>query len=105
MLTAEVSFIVMLVVGIIGLIICSIGMYKCEKALRRNNKVFKFKNMLAEMAHDYNMRHVKELKLEDVGAVWEWFANKWSYDELLHSSKPLTLEEWFTEEEIARINA
>lgn len=88
----------------IGIIICYIGIYKCDKLLQRNNEVAKFRNMLIDMAHGYNMRHIKELKLEDVHKVWDWFVDKWTYDELLHSSKPLTLEEWYTPEEIERIN-
>lgn len=97
--------IIILIISAIGIIICFIGMYKCDKAIKRNHEVAMFKGMLGSMAHDYNMRHIKELALEDVHKVWDWFANKWTYEEMLYSSKPLTLEEWYTPEEIERINS
>ena len=93
-----------MIISVIGIVVSFIGLYKCDKTLRRNNEVAKFKHMLGDMAHDYNIRHIKELTLEDVPKVWDWFANKWTYDELLYSSKPLILEEWFTPEEIEKIN-
>lgn len=101
----DLALITIMIVSTIGIIICLIGMYKCDKAIRRNREVAKFMGMLGSMAHDYNVRHIKELKLEDVHKVWGWFADKWTYDELLYSSRPLTLEEWYTKEEIERINS
>lgn len=101
----DLALITIMIVSTIGVIICLVGMYKCDKAIQRNHEVAEFMGMLGSMTHDYNMRHIKELKLEDVHKVWDWFANKWTYDELLHSSRPLTLEEWYTKEEIERINA
>lgn len=80
-------------------------MYKCGKELDRNKKVNQFRYMLCDMAHDYNMRHIKELSIANVYEVLEWFANKWSYDDMFYSSKPLVLEEWYTQEELERINS
>lgn len=101
----DLALIIIMIMSAIGIIICLIGMYKCDKAIRRNREVARFKYMLGDMAHSYNMRHIKEIGIEDVHKVWSWFADKWTYDELLHSSRPLTLEEWYTKEEIERINA
>lgn len=101
----DLALIIIMIVSAIGIVICFVGMYKCDKAIERNHKVAEFKHMLGDMAHDYNMRHINEIGIEDVHNVWDWFANKWTYDELLYSSKPLTLEEWYTPEEIERINS
>lgn len=57
------------------------------------------------MSYDYAMRNYKTEGLVEVNKVWDWFANKWTYNEMLKSSKPLTLEAWYTSEEIERINA
>lgn len=32
-----------------------------------------------------------------------WFSDKWTFDRMLYSFKPLKLEYWFTEEEIREI--
>lgn len=105
MLIVKILLIVLFVVCIIGLLICIIELVKTSKEMKRNNKVAEFRNMLNDMSYDYAMRNYKTEGLYEVSKVWDWFASKWTYDEMLHSSKPLTLEEWFTEEEIARINA
>lgn len=57
------------------------------------------------MSHDYALRNYKTEGPDEVNKVWDWFACKWTYDEMLKSSKPLTLEAWYTPEEIERINA
>lgn len=73
--------------------------------MKRNHKVAEFRSKLCDMSHDYAMRNYKTEGLDGVNKVWDWFANKWTYDEMLKSSKPLTLEAWYTPEEIERINA
>lgn len=88
----------------IGLVICFVGMYLCDKTIERSKEVYKFKCMLEDMAYDYNKRHIKEIEVEEIEKVYNWFVDKWSYKKLLDSSKPLTLEEWYTKEEIERIN-
>lgn len=92
-------------VCIIGLIICFIGLIKTSKEMRRNHKVAEFRSTLYDMSYDYALRNYKTEGLDEVNRVWDWFACKWIYDEMLKSSKPLTLEAWYTPEEIERINA
>ena len=40
----------------IGLVICFVGMYLCDKTIERSKEVYKFKCMLEDMAYDYNKR-------------------------------------------------
>ena len=40
----------------IGLVICFVGMYLCDKTIERSEEVYKFKCMLEDMAYDYNKR-------------------------------------------------
>ena len=56
------------------------------------------------MCYDYAMRNYKTKGFDEVKEVWNWFDSKWTYDEMLKSSKPLTLEAWYTPEEIKKIN-
>lgn len=104
MLIAKIFLIVSFVICIIGLIICYIGLVQTSKEMERNHKVAEFRKMLYDMSYDYVMRNYRTEGLIEVQKVWDWFADKWSYKELLDSSKPLTLEEWYTKEEIERIN-
>lgn len=105
MLIAKILLIVLFVISIIGLTICCIGLVQTSKEMKRNYKVAEFRNKLCDMSYDYAMRNYKTEGLEGVNKVWDWFACKWTYAEMLKSSKPLTLEAWYTPEEIERINA
>ncbi len=73
--------------------------------MKRNHKVAEFRNMLNDMTYNYAMRNFEILGIDEVNKAWDWFASKWTYNEMLYSSKPLTLEAWYTPEEIERINA
>lgn len=76
----------------------------CFYILDRNNRVYNFKIMLANMAYSYNMRRLDDgisLTSED---AFKWFCDKYSYDKLLLSFKPLKLECWYTEKELEEIN-
>lgn len=105
MLISEILLSVLFVVCVVGLIVCSIGLVKTSLEMKRNHKVAEFRTILSDMSYDYAMRNYKTEGLDEVNKVWDWFANKWTYDEMLKSSKPLTLEAWYTPEEIERINA
>ena len=91
--------------GVIGLIVCFINLAIIDKRQKRIEEVSKFLHMLGDMAHDYNVRHIEQLTLDKVGEVYEWFADKYTFQQLLYSSRPLTLEEWYTEEELKRIRS
>lgn len=85
----------------LALIACVAGLVISIRMLLRNNKVFSFKLLLSELAYEYEMRHL----LEQTGiSAYEWFANKYSYEDMMWSFKKLRLEDWYTEEEIYKIH-
>lgn len=65
-----------------------IGIIICFYLLLRNGKVCDFRIKFIKFANLANYKEV--IKLHD----------KYSYEEMLYSFKPLKLEAWFTEEEI-----
>lgn len=65
-----------------------IGIIVCFYLLLRNGKVYDFRTKIIESANLANYREVKKLH------------DKYSYEKMLFSFKPLKLEAWFTEEEI-----
>lgn len=65
-----------------------IGIIVCFYLLFRNGKVYDFRIKFIKIANLANYKEV--IKLYD----------KYSYEEMLYSFKPLKLEAWFTEEEI-----
>lgn len=69
----------------------------------RNNRVYSFCMELSRMSYDYNKRRIDEGKYDETDA-FEWFADKHPYFEFVFSFKPLKLKNWFTEEEITKIN-
>lgn len=89
----------------IGIIICLIGMYRYGKNLDRGKKVSKFRYRIGDMAHDYYFRHIEEIGFDNAHDVYDWFYNKWSENDMLNSTKPLILEEWYTKEELEKINS
>ena len=88
-----IAFIVWIIVGI-----------RIILRMKRDSKVEEFRNMISNMCYDYAMRNYKTKGFDEVKEVWNWFDSKWTYDEMLKSSKPLTLEAWYTPEEIKKIN-
>ena len=70
--------------------------------LVRNSKVYKFTLKLIDLACAYNIRHLQDLYDDN---AYEWFCDKYSYEKLLFSFKPLSLKYWFTEDEILKINS
>lgn len=68
----------------------------------RNNKVYAFSLYISDLAYLYNLRRIEEYpkKYEDAHI---WFADKWTYEQMLFSLKPLRLDNWFTEEELEEI--
>ena len=91
--------------GVIGLIIYFINLVILDKRQKRVEEVSKFFHMLGDMAYDYNMRHIEQLTLDKIGEVYKWFADKYTFRQLLYSSRPLTLEEWYTKEELEKIRS
>lgn len=83
---------------------CTIGLFYTMWMMKRNYKVFILKKKIAELTYEFGMRHIFDEGNQSIEA-WDWFCNKYTYEEMLHSRKPLTLEAWYTEEELKRITS
>lgn len=100
-------FIIELILGFfIGICLFSIikEFIKYKIKTRRFRKVSDFRISLYCLSYNYAVRNLEKLGKCEANKVWDWFANKWSYDDMLYSDKPLTLAEWYTAEEINKIN-
>lgn len=86
-------------------IICILGVIYCNRSLERNKQVYVFRSHLIDMLDSYINRHIKTITEEEYDTMVRRFLHKWSYQDMLESTKPLILEEWFTEEEINKINS
>lgn len=63
--------------------------------------------MLLELTSNHSQRIIRNPKsleeLQNALDVYDWFFGKYTYDQMLYSLKPLTLEAWYTKEEIKRV--
>lgn len=66
--------------------------------LYRNDKVGQFRMRLIDMAHTATQQGIRSGE-DDIEKVYR-LCDKYSYDDMLYSFAPLTLEAWYTEEEI-----
>ena len=87
----------------IVLVLRIIGLKICDCQMRRADEVVAFRKGLINMAYEYNIRRVYEYN-SNYNDAFDWFCDKWTMEDMLHSRRPLTLEEWYTEEEIREIN-
>lgn len=88
----------------VTLTILFIELSVCFYFLIRNNKVLEFSYEIIELCHQYNLRRINEDVFEYESA-YRWFLDKYSYDQLLYSFMPLKLENWYTKEEIDKLNS
>ena len=105
MLIVEIIWIVLVIVCIIGLVLSIKGVRESREALKRNKEVYPFRLQLLDLASAYNIKRLKDGTLTDENDALIWFFGKYTYEMMLYSDKPLTLEAWFTEEEITRIKS
>lgn len=71
--------------------VCTIIVYSYE--IRRIDKVYKFRSFIIDLCYEYALKH-KDL------TSYERFHGKYTFDQMVYSFKPLTLEAWFSKEEI-----
>lgn len=82
---------IILIVGVIGMAYCAVQAVRSLKKLKRNSDVFSYRvNLILRCSLDADLR--------------EKIVNKYTYEEMLQSSKPLEDSYWFTPEEIEEIN-
>ena len=83
-------YIILIVVGV-GMAYCLYKLINLLKKLKRNSNVFSYRvNLIYRCSPDVNL-------LEKI-------VHKYTYEEMLQSSKPLEDSYWFTPEEIEEIN-
>ena len=87
------------------MIICFFGIAKSQKDLKRIERVEEFKQMLIDMSFRYNLKRLRDPNCTSLKNAYEWFCDKYTFEELLESDRPLTLEEWYTQEEINEIRS
>lgn len=80
------------------LVVCGITLALSIYIGDRNNRVKDFKLYVLELVSNAAKRRIDAEK-EDWISVYK-LCDKHSYESMLYSRKPLTLEAWFTEDEI-----
>lgn len=95
--------IVLIVIWSAAIIVCGLGLYQSIQRFRRNKAVGRFRLTLHCMSFGYNMRHLEEAISGERDDAFEWFSEKYTYDQMLNSKKNLDLESWYTPEEIHKI--
>lgn len=70
--------------------------------LHRNDSVYKFRRYIIERVFEAKIRAINKgvFYLDEYDDIYD----KYSYDDMLYSFKPLKLEYWFTQEEIDLMN-
>lgn len=105
MLTFEIYWTVLMVLCIVGLVISMVETRRNRRILLRNEDVLPFRTRLLNLTTVYNLKRIKKGVFLHEDNALTWFFGKYTYEEMLYSKKPLTLEEWYTKEEIDRINS
>lgn len=106
MLVLKVILTILLAVCLVVIIRGMKEMRDCSKLMERNDEVAAFRLSLLNLATDYITRRLEEFPdLKEMGNPYIWFVDKYTYDEMLYSKKPLVLEEWYTKEEINKIKS
>lgn len=99
--------IVIVLLIILGLMVITITTSVIVFSIRYNwrcNSVYGLRCHIADMASAYNVRHLI-VDSESRVSAFSWFYSKWSFDDMLYSNRPLTLEAWYTPEELERIES
>ena len=82
---------IIVVLYLVGIVYCAIQSSKVYKELKRNKAVFSYRlDLIYRCYPDTNL----------IGKI----IDKYTYEEMLQSSKPLEDSYWFTPEEIEEIN-
>lgn len=90
----NITCIILLVVWavcLVGMVYCSVQAVRSLKKLKRNGKVYSYRINLVDRCFP-NVRLAEKI------------VDKYTYEEMLYSSKPLEDKYWFTPEEIEEIN-
>lgn len=89
---------IVIIILIIALIAMVFVWYFC---IYRNDRLLLFKFHIVHLCTVYDILHPVELNSEE--DAFKWFEEKYTYNQMLFSFKPLKLEAWYTPEEISKI--
>lgn len=87
------------------IIVCCVNAIESYKLSIRNKKVAVFRNLILSKIYNYLYKNNKTITLGDINTILKQYIDKWTYEEMLYSDKPLTLENWYTSEELQILNA
>lgn len=96
-------FCIFLFILVAGLAICIGNLISLKLGHQRSTKVFKFRQEVLDMAAMSSKWRVMK-QHPDWNGVWEIYESLPSCDKMIHSPRPLTLEEWFTPEQCAALH-
>lgn len=96
-------FYIFLFILVAGLGICIGNLISLKLGCQRSTKVFKFRREVLDMAAMSSKWRVMN-QHPDYNGVWEIYESLPSCDSMIHSPRPLTLEEWFTPEQCAALH-
>lgn len=84
------------------LIICALSLVYLLYILKRNYEVHSFRSYIIDRLHEAKIRAINKgiFYLDEYDDIYD----KYSYNDMLYSFKPLKLEYWFTQEEIDLMN-
>nr|DAH58157.1 MAG TPA: hypothetical protein [Bacteriophage sp.] len=89
------------------LLICLAEIVFSFYKLKRNEQVHEFRLLILELTSQNCKRRIRSAsnisEFSHSLDAYDWFANKYSYNDMYNSFKPLTLEAWYTEDELKRI--
>lgn len=75
-----------------------------DRRIRRIPIASNFVSEVQKIVFDWSIKHISEIKEGREKDAWDWFYSQMpSYDTLLESNKPFTLEAWFDKELVEKI--
>lgn len=89
---------IVIIILIIALIFLGFTWYFC---VHRNDRLVVFRICILHLCTTYDILHAIEPGSEE--DAFKWFEEKYTYNQMLFSFKPLKLEAWYTPEEISKI--
>jgi hypothetical protein len=92
----------------IEFLLCVISICCCEIFViaTRNKKTCKLFREINNLCYEYNIRHLYADGVGSYESAWDWCYDKLpSYNSIMHSFKPLTIEAWLTKEQINKLKS
>lgn len=96
---------ILVLVSLLAVIISALKLKESNKLQKRNNDVYKFITYINHhLCSPYNKRRIMSGDT-NWSYAQDWFLGKYKYNDFVYSDKPLILKEWWTKEEIEKLNS